>query len=46
MNKITTDSLALLAAFFLAAGTAYGVVQSQQNAGEQAATTQVSYGNN
>ena len=46
MKKLTTDTLALLAAFFLAAGTAYGVVASQQNAGEKPVTAQVSYGNN
>ncbi len=44
MNNALTDLLAMLLAFFLAAGTAYGVVQSQQNAGEKVSTTQVSYG--
>lgn len=46
MNKVTTNALALVAGFLLAAGTAYGVVASQQSAGEKAVTTQVSYGNN
>lgn len=42
----TKELLALVAAFLLAGGTAFGVVQSQQSAGEKNVTTPVSYGNN
>ena len=44
--RISRELLALLVAFFLAGGTAFGVVQSQQSAGERQVTTPVSYGNN
>lgn len=46
MNSLTTNVVALLAGFLLAAGTAYGVVASQQSSGTEAASTPVSYGNN
>lgn len=46
MNTFSTNVVALLAGFLLAAGTAYGVVAAQQGNGQQAVSTPVSYGNN
>ena len=47
MNKsITGGALALFLGFILAMGTAYGVVKSQESAGNAPVTGPVSYGTN